>query len=92
VGRSLNVLDASVLVALLDEKDAGRPVARVAVDELKRENVILPAGAGGLDRESVLNVSQLATVDKDQLLERLGTLGAGFMRQVDTGLGLVLSI
>jgi mRNA interferase MazF len=55
-------------------------------------NVILPAGAGGLDRESVVNVSQLATVDKDQLIERLGTLSAGFMRQVDTGLGLVLGI
>ena len=55
-------------------------------------NVILPSGAGGLDRESVVNVSQLATVDKDQLVERLGTLSAGFMRQVDVGLSLVLGL
>jgi predicted nucleic acid-binding protein len=41
VGRPLSVLDASVLVALLDEKDAGRPVARVAVDESKREHDLL---------------------------------------------------
>jgi mRNA interferase MazF len=55
-------------------------------------NVILPVGTGGLDRESVVNVSQLAAVDKEQLVERLGALGAGFMRQVDSGLGLVLDL
>ncbi len=55
-------------------------------------NVILPAGAGGLDRESVVNVSQLATVDTEQLVERLGMVGAGFMRQVDAGLRLVLGL
>lgn len=55
-------------------------------------NVILPAGTGGLDRESVVNVSQLATVDKEHLVEPLGMLGAGFMRQVDAGLSLVLGL
>jgi mRNA interferase MazF len=55
-------------------------------------NVILPAGTGGLDRESVVNVSQLATVDKEHLVEPLGVLGAGFMRQVDAGLSLVLGL
>ena len=55
-------------------------------------NVILPAGVGGLDRESVVNVSQLATVDRGQLVERLGVLGAGFMRQVDAGVRLVLGL
>src|ERR1700730_9660180 len=53
-------------------------------------NVILPAGTGGLARESVVNVSHLATVDKERLVGRLGTLGAGFMRQVDSGLSVVL--
>jgi mRNA-degrading endonuclease toxin of MazEF toxin-antitoxin module len=41
---------------------------------------------------SDVNVSQLATVDTEQLVERLGTLGAGFMRQVDSGLSLVLGL
>jgi len=41
VGRPLSVLDASVLIALLDEKDAGRAVARAAVDESKREHDLL---------------------------------------------------
>jgi len=31
-------------------------------------------------------------VDKEQLVERLGSLGAGFMRQVDSGLHLVLRL
>ena len=55
-------------------------------------NVILPAGTGGLDQESVVSVSQLATVDKEHLVEPLGVLGAGFMRQVDAGLSLVLGL
>ena len=41
MGRPLSVLDASVLIALLDEKDAGRPVARAAVDESKRDHDLL---------------------------------------------------
>jgi predicted nucleic acid-binding protein len=35
------VLDASVLIALLDENDAGRPVARAAVDESKHDHDLL---------------------------------------------------
>ena len=37
----MSVLDASVLIALLDEKDVGRPVARAAVDESKRGHELL---------------------------------------------------
>ena len=37
----MSVLDASVLIALLDEKDVGRPVARTAVDEAKRDDDLL---------------------------------------------------
>ncbi len=41
MGRPLSVLDASVLIALLDEKDAGRPAARAAVDQSKRDHELL---------------------------------------------------
>jgi predicted nucleic acid-binding protein len=37
----VSVLDASVLIALLDEKDAGRPVARAAVEKSKRDHDLL---------------------------------------------------
>jgi predicted nucleic acid-binding protein len=41
VGRALSVLDASVLIALLDERDVGRQVARAAVEESKRDHDLL---------------------------------------------------
>ncbi|TMC08153.1 MAG: PIN domain-containing protein [Chloroflexi bacterium] len=41
MGRPLSVLDASVLIALLDEKDAGRPAARAAVDESRHDHDLL---------------------------------------------------
>jgi predicted nucleic acid-binding protein len=41
MGRPLSVLDASVLIALLDEKDAGRPAARAAIDASKRDHDLL---------------------------------------------------
>jgi predicted nucleic acid-binding protein len=41
MGRSVSVLDASVLIALLDEADIGRPVARAAVDDSKRDHDLL---------------------------------------------------
>lgn len=37
----MSVLDASVLIALLDEKDLGRQVARAAVDESRRDHDLL---------------------------------------------------
>ena len=41
MGRPLCVLDASVLIALLDAEDVGRPVARAAVDDSKRDHDLL---------------------------------------------------
>lgn len=55
-------------------------------------NVDLPAGESGLDRDSVLNVSQVVTLDKTQLGERAGRLDADTMRRVEAGLRLVLQL
>ena len=55
-------------------------------------NVELPAGESGLDRDSVLNVSQVVTLDKAHLVERAGSLDAHTMRRVEAGLRLVLQI
>jgi predicted nucleic acid-binding protein len=41
VGRPVSVLDASVLIALLDESDVGRPVARAAVGQSKEDHDLL---------------------------------------------------
>jgi mRNA interferase MazF len=55
-------------------------------------NVLLPAKASGLPRDSVLNVSQVVTVDRSFLTERIGTVPRGILHEVETGLRLVLSL
>jgi mRNA interferase MazF len=55
-------------------------------------NVALAAGSAGLDRDSVVNVSQVVTLDKDDLGKRAGTLDPHKMEQVDLGLRLALGL
>jgi mRNA interferase MazF len=55
-------------------------------------NVLIPARAAGLPRDSVANVSQLVTLDREFLEERVGRLPARFMAAVDAGLKLVLAL
>ena len=53
-------------------------------------NVFIPATDSGLPRDSVVNVSQIVTVGKADLVERAGKLPPRFMRAVREGLKLVL--
>jgi mRNA interferase MazF len=46
----------------------------------------------GLSRKSVVNVSQLLTLTKSLLTERLGRLDGTALRRLDDGLRLVLAI
>ena len=55
-------------------------------------NVLIPAVDSGLPKDSVANVSQVITIDKAALTERVGKLPARFVRAVADGLRLVLSI
>src|SRR5262245_43229362 len=55
-------------------------------------NVRLRKGEGGLPRASVVNVTQLRTVDRDHLTERLGVLAPARVAEVLRGLALVLGI
>jgi mRNA interferase MazF len=52
-------------------------------------NVRLRKGEAGLPRASVVNVTQLATVDRALLGPRLGTLTSARMAEVWTGVRLV---
>jgi mRNA interferase MazF len=51
-------------------------------------NVALAAGSAGLDRDSVINVSHVVTLDKRDLSKLLGSLDGLKMEQVDVGLRL----
>ena len=53
-------------------------------------NVRLRQGEGGLPRASIVNVSQIRTIDQTRLGERVGVLGAAKMRDVLKGLALLL--
>ena len=55
-------------------------------------NVLLPARSAGLTRESVVNVSQLLTLDRGFLTEYVGTLTPRLQRSVDEGLRTVLQL
>ncbi len=55
-------------------------------------NVLARARRTGLPRDSVVNVSQLLTVDKRLLTEKVRALDSATMAEVDDGLRLVLAI
>ena len=55
-------------------------------------NVLLPARSAGLPRDSVVNVSQLLTLDRGFLTEQAGTLSPRLQRSVDEGLRTVLQL
>ncbi len=55
-------------------------------------NVLLPANSAGLVRDSVVNVSQLLTIDRGFLTEHAGTVPPRLQRSVDEGLRTVLQL
>ncbi|MEG3978785.1 type II toxin-antitoxin system PemK/MazF family toxin [Microcoleus sp. herbarium8] len=52
-------------------------------------NVLLEAGEADLPEQSVVNVSQILTISKSQLGEKIGTLSAERIRQILDGIRLV---
>jgi len=55
-------------------------------------NVLLKARHAGLAKDSVINVSQVITVDKQCLTEKVKTVESSTMAEVDNGLRLVLAV
>lgn len=55
-------------------------------------NVLCRTKDTGLAKESVINVSQAATVNKARLTQRIGVLPSSLMQEVEAGLRLVLGL
>ena len=55
-------------------------------------NVFLGRADSGLKKDSVLNVSQVITVDKSQLAEKIGKIRSSILKEVEEGLTLVLKL
>jgi len=52
-------------------------------------NVLLKKGEGGLPKDSVVNVSQIITVNKLDLIEKIGSLPVSKIKQVIEGIRLL---
>jgi mRNA interferase MazF len=55
-------------------------------------NVLIPAKAAGLPQNSVANVSQVITLDRDFLDEPAGKLRGPLLKEVENGLRLVMGL
>ncbi len=55
-------------------------------------NVFIPKDAAGLTKDSVVNVTQILTVDKRLLAKRIGRLDAFDLAAVDAGLRRSLAL
>ncbi len=55
-------------------------------------NVLLPRSVSGLREESVINVSQLAALDRSFLTDHVGKIPPGIQAYVEAGLRLVLEL
>jgi mRNA interferase MazF len=53
-------------------------------------NVVLSAKSTGLPKDSVANVSQISTLDRQQLTEHIGKLPASQLRLILDGIDIVL--
>jgi len=54
-------------------------------------NVLLPRRVSGLPKDSVINVSQIYTIDQALLRDRMGSVPDDILEQVDYGLRFILS-
>lgn len=79
---------------LFNHSQIGTIVVCALTSNLKRAsapgNILLNLGEANISKPSVVNVSQILTVDKSQLGEYIGSLSARRVRQVLDGLKLVL--
>jgi mRNA interferase MazF len=55
-------------------------------------NVLLTPHQSGLPKPSVANVSQIVTLDRTRLTERVGALPTGVLAEIEKGVRLVLGL
>ena len=88
-----------VLIVQADEFNATRLGTLVVIALTTSErlaglpgNVHLPAGTGGLLQASVVNVTQVAAVDRGRMVARIGRLPPEWMASVEKGLRRILGL
>lgn len=88
-------------VLILQQDDFNRSriatvIAAILTSNLRLQgapgNVLLGSRDTGLRKDSVANVSQLVTLDKAVLTERVGSLPSAKLKQIENGVRLVLGL
>lgn len=79
---------------IFNESRIGTVVVCALTSNLKRAaapgNLLLKKGEANLPKESVVNISRLVTVDKSDLVGKIGTLSAAKTRKIIDGIRLLL--
>ncbi len=85
--------------ALIIQNDTGNQFASTTIvaaitTTIKKYpvTVFVPKGKGGLKEESMVNFTQILTVDKGRLTKKVGTLEIGKMREVDEAIRISLGV
>lgn len=85
--------------ALIIQNDIGNEKAPTtivsAISSTVRQypmNVLINPPEGGLDKPSIVKMSQIMTIEKQRLEKRLGSLNKGIMRKVDRAIKLSLGM
>jgi mRNA interferase MazF len=52
-------------------------------------NVLVPAFEAGLGEDSVVNITQVVTLDRQMLESRIGTLSEDLLQRVEDGLRVI---
>ena len=87
-----------VLIVQNDLGNRYSPTVIAAAITSRRDKADLPthirvnAGGSGLDRDSIVLLEQVRTLDKQRLRERMGALPEGDMRRVNNALGVSLGL
>ena len=53
-------------------------------------NVLIRKGEGNLKKESVVNITQMITVNKSDLIEKIGSLSPARIREIIGGIALLI--
>lgn len=85
--------------ALIIQNDTGNQYASTTIiaaitTTLKKYpvTVIIDRGKGGLKEQSMVNLAQVLTVDKERLIKKLGQLGADKMEEIGEAIKISLGV
>jgi len=79
---------------IFNESKINTVVVCALTSNLKRAaapgNVLLRSDEGGLPKDSVVNISQIITVNKSDLVEKIGSLSQARIKQIIGGIKLLV--